>query len=122
MIIKCQHTGFEFEAQTARSKNHPMVSDFLNAAAKDNGHYRGASHTAKQLVSEATGYDTIEELIADAKAAYAAWQETGESRKVVKSFGERQEAGRRAIAAMERQAPGFYEEATDGNGFSNPRR
>ena len=88
MIIKCQHTGFEFEAQTARSKNHPMVADFLNDAGKDNKHYRGASHTAKQLVSEASGYDNIEELIADALTAYAAWQVTGESRKVIKTRAE----------------------------------
>lgn len=103
MIIKCQHTGFEFEAQTARSKNHPMVSEFLNEAAKDNGCYRGASHTAKQLVSEATGYDSIDELMADVRSAYVAWQETGESRKVVKTYAERVKAGKRAVNWMMRK-------------------
>lgn len=121
ITIKCQHTGFEFEAASKRSKNHPMVSDFLNEAAKDNGHYRGASHVAKTMVSEAIGYDTIEELIADVRTAYDAWKETGDSKKVVKSFQERKEAGKRAIGYMERQHAGWYDEATDGNAFSDPR-
>lgn len=101
MIIKCQHTGFEFEAQTARSKNHPMVADFLNDASKDNKYYRGASHVAKAMVSEATGYDTIEELIADVRTAYAAWQETGESHKVVKTHAQMVKAAERKIAWFE---------------------
>lgn len=122
ITIKCQHTGFEFEAASKRSKNHPMVSDFLNEAAKDNGRYRGASHVAKTMVSEATGYDTIEKLIADVRTAYDAWKETGESKKVVKSFRERKEAGKRWERYMNRRESGWYDEATDGNAFSDPRR
>ena len=98
MITICQHTGFAFEAESKRSKNHPLVAAFLNDAAKDNGHYRGASHVAKQLVTEATGYESIEELIADVRSAYAGWQATGESRKVVKTHKELIEAGERRIA------------------------
>lgn len=112
MIIKCQHTGFEFEAQTARSKNHPMVADFLNEASKDNKHYRGASHTAKQLVTEATGYDSIEELIADARAAYATWKETGESQKVVKTHAQMVAAAERKIAWFENRNRNQYEGET----------
>ena len=97
MIIKCQHTGFEFEAQTARSKNHPLVASFLNEAGKDNKHYRGASHIAKNLVSEASGYDNIEELMEAVNVAYANWKETGKSQKVVKTHKQMIEAAERKI-------------------------
>lgn len=111
MIVKCQYTRIEFEAESSRTKNHPAVSAFLSEAAKENGHYRGASHTAKTLVVEASGYDNIDELMTDVRAAYASWKETGESRKVTKSqkqmaaeYRERQDAWRRGAEQREADA------------------
>ena len=85
MIIKCQYTGIEFEARSKRSKNHPLVSEFLNEAAKENGHYRGASHMAKEFIKDAVvaaGPDaSIEEIMEIAQAEYEAWKEDPNSRK-----------------------------------------
>lgn len=123
ITVKCQHTGFEFEAETSRSKNHPKVAAFLNEASKENGHYRGAGHTAKQLVSEATGYDNIDELMDDVRNAYEVWKTSSKAAKVVKTHAQKIEAGERRIAWGERKFNGIsYEEATDGNAFSQPRR
>ena len=121
MITKCQHTGFEFEAATSRSKNHPLVASFLNEASKQNGHYSGASQAAKQLVSEATGFDSIEELLSSVEDAYESWKTTGKARKVVQTHKEKVQAGERRIGKFLGLTEGQYEEATDGNPFSDPR-
>lgn len=111
ITVKCQHTGFEFEAETSRSKNHPQVAAFLNEASKEDRHYRGASRTAKQLVSEATGYDNIDELMSDVRNAYEAWKTSGKAAKVVKThkqmvveYNERQAAWRRGAEQREYDA------------------
>lgn len=50
ITVTCQYTGIEFEATSKRQKNHPKVSDLLNAAAKDGG---SAYNVAKQRFAEA---------------------------------------------------------------------
>lgn len=104
ITVKCQHTGFEFEAESKRSKNHPLVAEFLSEASKDNKFYRGVSRIAKQLVQEADGYESVEELMADVRQVYGEWKETGEAKKVRKSHKEMVLAGKKRIAAWERDS------------------
>ena len=85
ITVKCQHTGFEFEAASKRSKNHPKVAEFLNEANREGKHYRGSGRIAKQLVREASGYENIDELMTDVRNSYEAWKETGDAKKVFKS-------------------------------------
>lgn len=59
--VICQHSGIEFEADSKRSKNHPMVSDLKNRANKD-GNYREVNN-AMDAVKKAGGYATIEEYM-----------------------------------------------------------
>lgn len=85
ITVKCQHTGFEFEAESSRSKNHPLVAEFLNEVNREGKHYRGGFQIVKQMFSEAEGYDNIDELMADVRIAYADWKETGAAKKIRKS-------------------------------------
>ncbi len=120
ITVKCQYTGIEFEAESSRTKNHPAVSAFLLEASKENGHYRGASHTAKTLIVEADGYDNIDEFMTAVRNAYDSWKTSGTAAKVVKTHAEKIAAGERRIAWATQNTS--YEEATDGNAYSNPRQ
>ncbi len=72
IMVKCQYTGIEFEAASKRSKNHPSVSEFINAANKDGKHYQGAYAAAKDIVSS-TGATEIEEVLSIANTQYSEW-------------------------------------------------
>lgn len=72
VTITCQYTGLDFEAASTRSKNHPLVSQFVNDANKDGRHYHGAYHAAKEIISN-TGESDIESVLAVANAQYAEW-------------------------------------------------
>lgn len=75
MIIKCQHTGIEFEADSKSTKNHPAVTRFLNEANEDGKRAVGAYAQSKQLLAEAAGnFDNIDDLMAAVTAAYEAWK------------------------------------------------
>lgn len=61
-MVKCQHSGIEFEAKSKRSKNHPQVSELKNGAAKD-GNYTEVLK-AMDTIREQGKYETIDEFLA----------------------------------------------------------
>lgn len=100
ITIKCQYTGIEFEAESKRSKNHPQVMAFLNAANEDGKRAIGAYPKAKELLAEAAGnFDSIDDLMSAVKAAYADWQ-TGAPSKSVMSYKERVARDSRIIRSI----------------------
>lgn len=121
VTVTCQHTGFEFEAASRRSKNHPQVAAFLNEAS-GNRFQRGAYAKAKSLLSEARGqFDNIDELMQAVQAAYAEWCDSGDANISVKSFKQRNAEARNQINAWFRNEDALrYEERTDGNAYSGP--
>lgn len=121
ITVTCQYTGFEFEANSKRSKNHPQVAAFLNEASK-NRFKNGAYAKAKSLLSEAKGqFDTVEELMEAVQAAYSEWCDSGDANITVKSFKQRQAEARNQINAWFRKEDALrYEERTDGNAYSGP--
>lgn len=97
--IKCQYTGIEFEAESKRTKNHPMVTSFLNEANDDGKRSVGAYAEAKRLLTDASGkFEDIDELMAFVTAAYAAWKEGARGYTVI-THKERMEAQRKADEA-----------------------
>lgn len=60
MLIKCDKTGIEFEADSKRQKNHPRISALLNCASKD-GNYNAALAACKAVKDR--GSMTIDEAI-----------------------------------------------------------
>jgi hypothetical protein len=65
VLVTCEKTGIQFEADTRRTKNHPTIMGWLNEAAKD-GWYNQALSTIKQ--GREQGFTTIEQF-ADALRA-----------------------------------------------------
>ncbi len=59
--VTCQHSGIEFEANTARTKQHPLVAE-LKAEANKRGTYREVNE-AMDAVRKAGGYTSVEEYI-----------------------------------------------------------
>ena len=73
--ITCQYTGIEFEAESKRTKNHPVVTRFLNDANDDGKRSVGAYAEAKRLLTDAAGnFDNIDDVIAFVTAAYENWK------------------------------------------------
>lgn len=100
MIKKCQHTGIEFEAESNRSKNHPLASKFLNEANEDGKRFNGAYAEAKRLLTEAAGnFDNIDDLLIAVNAAYADWK-SGARGKSVMSYKERIARDSRIVAGI----------------------
>lgn len=66
--IKCQYTEIEFEAKSARAKNHPQVAAWLAEASKL-GTYGDVLDTIE--ITKARGAKTIEEFDAEIKKYYA---------------------------------------------------
>lgn len=114
----CDKTGIEFQAESKRQKNHPLVSKFLDAAGKDNGRYIGASRKAQQILAEikSAGYGDISEAIAEANAVYADWRHNGNNSRKVMSHKDCIAAGERIIRNMRRMDDGVIEELNDGVG------
>lgn len=80
VTITCQYTGFQFEAESRRSKNHPFVSAFLNDANAEGKYKVGAYSKGVELLNAAKGqFDTIEELIAFVREGFASWKQDAES-------------------------------------------
>jgi hypothetical protein len=84
MKVKCQYTGFEFEADSKRSKNHPLVSKFLNQANEDGKRLIGSYAAAKGILSEAAqmNFDSIESLMEAAEVAYENWKSSDAQKKM----------------------------------------
>ena len=59
--IICQYSGVQFEARSARTKNHPVVAEFLTRANRD-GRY-GETIEAMQSARRAGGYTTAEQFV-----------------------------------------------------------
>lgn len=85
MITKCDKTGIEFDADSKRQKNHPLVSGFLDEANKDSRRYIGSYAAAQQILGEikAAGMTDINEAMQYANEAYRAWK-TGDAKPVVR--------------------------------------
>lgn len=76
----CRYTGFSFEAESRRSKNHPLVSAFLNEANAEGKYKVGAYAKGVELINAAKGqFDTIEELIAFVREGFEAWKQDADS-------------------------------------------
>lgn len=80
ITVTCQYTGFQFEAESKRSKNHPMISAFLNEANAEGKHKVGAYAQAVALINEAKGnFESIDQLIAFVRAGFDAWKQDAQS-------------------------------------------
>lgn len=100
ITIKCQYTGFEFEAESKRSKNHPAVASFLNEANEDGKRAVGAYAEAKRLLTDANGnFDNIDSLMEAVTAAYTDWK-SGARGKSVMSYKERIARDGRIVAGI----------------------
>ena len=114
VTVKCQYTGIEFEAATKRTKNHPLVSAFLNEANADK-HTNGAYRKALEILEELSGqYESIEPLMAEAKSRYTEWKdgaaEQATSRRAVQRQAEQAKAdakARRAATNARLKAHGY---------------
>lgn len=107
VIVRCQHTGIEFEANSKRSKNHPMVACFLNEASRDK-HHRGAYAKAKEILADAVSqYADIDEIVTQAAAVYSAWLDSGDSGIVVRTWKQKVAASKAAEirAARAKETP-----------------
>ncbi len=75
ITVKCQYTGIEFEAESKRTKNHPVVARFLNEANDDGKRSVGAYAEAKRLLADAAGnFENINDLMTYVTAAYESWK------------------------------------------------
>jgi hypothetical protein len=85
ITVTCQYTGIEFEARSKRSKNHPQVSEFLNAANKDSNHYRGSYQAAKDIFAQikTQNITKIDEAMQLAAQAYEEWK-SGDAAPVIR--------------------------------------
>lgn len=85
ITMTCDKTGIQFEADSKRQKNHPLVSRFLNDANADSRRYNGSYQAAQQILAEikAAGIDNIEDAMEYANSAYAAWR-NGEAKPVIR--------------------------------------
>lgn len=84
--VTCQYTGIEFEAESKRTKNHPMVAEFLNEASS-NRFQTGAYRKAKDILAEAKGqFESIDDLMNFAKAAYAEYCNDGTNNIKVRTY------------------------------------
>lgn len=85
MIATCERTGIQFETESKRQKNHPLVSRFLDEANKDGKRYAGAYGAAANILIDikAAKIETIEEAMSYANAAYSAWK-NGEAKPVIR--------------------------------------
>lgn len=82
--ITCAKTGIEFQTESKRQKNHPLVSAFLDESNRDGRRYTGAYAKASELLTEAKGqFDNIEDLMTAVREAYTAWQ-NGEAKPVIR--------------------------------------
>lgn len=68
VTVICQYTGIQFEAATNRAKNHPVVSELLNAAAKG-GNYGQVQSILAQCKKE--GIQDIDQVREAVKAGNA---------------------------------------------------
>lgn len=113
ITVTCQYTGIEFEANSSRTKNHPVVAKFLAEASSDK-HHVGAYAKAKSLLAEARGQsDNADEIVEAVTAAYRSWLNGDAEQRVrivKKSYMTRE------------SVPGEYDEMTDGNAFSGTYR
>ena len=98
MIVVCQYTGVQFDASSKRTRNHPEVSAFLNAAAADKK--VGAYGAAKEILAAAAANGGgIEEIMHSANAAFAEWR-TGASGRQIISYSERIQRDARIVAGV----------------------
>lgn len=83
VTVVCQYTGVEFEASSKRSKNHPKVSAFLDAAAKDK-YNPTAYRTAKEALAAAKdeGKTDIDEIIQYAQAVVDSANDAAYQRRI----------------------------------------
>lgn len=87
----CQRTGISFEAHSKRQKNHPRVSEFLDAANKEGRHYIGAYAAAGSILEEVkqAGITDIDEAMDYAAAQFAKWKSSDAKVFVRKTNGDR---------------------------------
>lgn len=112
----CQYTGFQFEAESKRTKNHPLVSAFLNNAS-NNKYQNGAYAQAKAILAQAQGqFVDIDSLMQFANTAYSEWCESGANAITVRSYREQLARDRRIASQFFRKDDGQIEELNDGVG------
>lgn len=98
MIVVCQYTGIAFEASSKRTRNHPEVAAFLNAAAADKK--VGAYAEAKNILyAAAANGGSIEEIMNTANLLFAEWR-AGAVGRQVESHSERVQRGARIAAGI----------------------
>lgn len=92
MIIVCDKTGIQFEAESKRQKNHPLISVLLNRAAKD-----GTYNTALTALAEvkSAGNMTVEEAIAFAEQRMAETEAERQQRRIAEERAEKERTAAR---------------------------
>lgn len=84
MIATCERSGIQFETDSKRVKNHPVVMQFVNDANKDGKRYIGAYAKAGELVMQAKGqFDNIDDFMSAVTEAYTAWK-SGDAKAIVR--------------------------------------
>jgi hypothetical protein len=100
--IKCQHTGFEFEAKSKRALNHPAVSAFMTKYGSDWKSYFGAGDEIKASLANVYGaYETAEEAVEAAEKDYLAWRSGQTGIRAQMKAEAKAKAERRRVARIE---------------------
>lgn len=102
VIIKCQHSGIEFEASNKRTKQHPLVAEFKNEVASRRGDYR-LGKEALEKASEIGGYQTIEQYMGLVQSIYDGSYEQKRQAELAKIQRDKELEEKRQQAQVERE-------------------
>lgn len=104
MKVTCQYSGIVFEAQTARTKNHPAVAAFINEIANDKFAPARAYGEAKvMLQNNKDRWQTVSEYLAAVTAEYTAWTTEAKATESVEAKAKAQAAKAQAEAWRKRR-------------------
>lgn len=98
--ITCQYTSVKFEAKTARTKNHPLVSAFLSELSKE----RDFSYALALESFKSNAFETAEEYIAQARQEIKARYEKIASAKQAEREAQKAREQKQAEAKARRDA------------------
>jgi hypothetical protein len=104
MIVKCDKTGIEFDADSKRQKNHPLISRLLSEAAGDK-HNRNAYGVVLAACAEIKSCDsmTIDEAVALINRRLAGNSADNDAARQAESQRKREEDARREARYNERK-------------------
>ena len=101
VTVICKESGIEFEAETRRTKIHPLVSA-LKAEGSKAGTYRQVDAALAQ-VRKAGGYTSIDQFMALVKAHMAGLQAEATAKYNAQAAIERERMAAEAVARAQRE-------------------